>query len=370
MSEYKYLKILITALILAISFFHYTTPTIYRPLHELYKVLYFIPIVLGAFGFGLRGGIITALAVTFVYLPHIMFQWGGNFIMNISRFFMILLYNTLGGLTGYLWEQERKQKNFYQQASERLKQSMDKLKETTDELAIIENQLRMAERLSTLGELTASLAHEVRNPLGSIRGVAEILRDESQNESHKKFVEILLKETQRLEAVVVNYLALAKSRTEEREVVSLKKNIESTVALLGPELRKKTLQIKVDVEPQNLTLFFCEGQMRQALLNILLNAIQASPPNGIISISAGREENSLFVTVSDQGTGISEEAKKHLFEPFYTEKSDGTGLGLAITKRIVEAHNGSISAENRKGSGTKIKMEFLNDEQIHKNTPH
>ena len=113
----------------------------------------------------------------------------------------------------------------------------------------------MAERLSTLGELTASLAHEVRNPLGSIRGVAEILRDESQDKSHKTFVGILLKETQRLDAVVANYLTFARPRTEEREVVSLKKTIESTLALLGPELRKKTLQLDVNVEPHDLKMF-------------------------------------------------------------------------------------------------------------------
>lgn len=365
MSSNKSLKISIAALILVISFFHYTTPTSYRPLHELYKVLYFIPIILGAFGFGLKGGMMTALIVTFLYLPHVVFQWGGNIVMNISRFFMILLYNTLGGLTGYLWEQERKQKTFYRQASERLKESMDKLKKTTEELALIENQLRMAERLSTLGELTASLAHEVRNPLGSIRGVAEILRDESRDKSHKNFVEILLKETQRLDTVVANYLNFARPRTEEREVVNLKKIIESTLALLGPELRKKTLQLKVDVEPQDLTMLCREGQMRQALLNILLNAIQASPANGTISITAEQNEKALSITISDEGPGVGEEARKHLFEPFYTEKSGGTGLGLAITKRIVESHNGNIRAINRKNGGAQIKMEFFENDQNH-----
>ncbi|NOY57696.1 MAG: sensor histidine kinase [Calditrichaeota bacterium] len=370
MSSKKSLKILIAALILVISSFHYTTPTSYRPLHELYKVLYFIPIILGAFGFGLKGGMMTALIVTFLYLPHVVFQWGGNIVMNISRFFMIFLYNTLGGLTGYLWEQERKQKTFYQQASERLKESIDKLKKTTDELALIENQLRMAERLSTLGELTASLAHEVRNPLGSIRGVAEILRDESRDKSHKKFVGILLKETQRLDAVVANYLTFARPRTEEREVMSLKKTIESTLALLGPELRKKTLQLDVDVEPQDLTMFCREGQIRQALVNIFLNAIQASPANSTISISAKQNEKALSITVSDQGPGIGEEARKHLFEPFYTEKPDGTGLGLAITKRIVESHNGTIYAKNSESGGAQIKMEFLKNDQDRQNSPH
>ncbi len=351
-------KILIGALILTISSFHYLTPTFLRPLHELYKVIYFIPIILAAFAFGTRGGVIAALVVTVIYLPHVMFQWGGSFVMNISRFFMILLYNTLGALTGYLWEQEKKQRHYYQDASKQLKESLTKLEQTSDELKQIEGQLRAAERLSTLGELTASLAHEVRNPLGSIRGVAEILRDEPANEDHPKFVDILLKEVQRLDAVVGNYLSFARQKAVDKKPVALSSIIESTLALVAPEMRKKNLIVSRTIYPADLRLVCQEDQIRQAILNIILNAIQASPAHGKIHVGAEKQDHTILISIADEGPGLSKNAVKKLFEPFFTEKADGTGLGLAITKRIVRAHGGDIKAENRKNGGAIIIMEF------------
>ena len=352
------LKIIIALVIIGITTCHYATPTSYQPLHELYKVLYFLPIILAAFGFGLRGGLSTALVITVLYLPHIMFQWGGSFVTNISRFFMILLYITLGSLTGYLWEQEKKQRRYYQQASEQLEESLSELKRTSEEMAQLENQLRAAERLSVLGELTASLAHEVRNPLGSIRGVAEILRDESANETHQKFVNILLKETQRLESVVANYLELSRQKELEKAPVRLDRTIESTLALLGPEIRKKNLQVRTVVEPRNLMLSCHEGQLRQLLVNVLLNAIQASPAKGTIEIHASADESRIRIEIADQGPGLSEEAKRRIFDPFFSEKPDGTGLGMAISKRIVQSHDGRIQAQNLEPKGARITIEF------------
>lgn len=353
-----HMKLIIGALLTIISSFHYLTPTGLTPLHELYKVLYFIPIILGAFAFGVRGGVLTAMAATAIYLPHVMFQWGGNFIMNISRFFMILLYNTLGALTGWLWEQERKQRTFYQQASEELKESLVKLEQTSDELKQIEGHLRAAERLSTLGELTASLAHEVRNPLGSIRGVAEILRDESHNESHTKFIDILLKEVQRIESVVANYLSLARQKSLQKAPFDVVAVIESTLALVGPEIRKKNLKVIDAYQPQHLKMLGQEDQIRQAILNIVLNAIQASPVRGALEIIAKKNGETIQIKVKDDGPGLSREAAEKMFDPFFTEKADGVGLGLAITKRIVEAHKGRIHADSPPHAGAVITMEF------------
>ena len=353
----NFLKFAIIFLILFISFFHYMTPTTLPPLHEIYKVLYFIPIIFAAFAFGMKGGLGAAAIVTVLYLPHVMFQWGGHFIVNISRFLMIFLYNIIGGLTGYLWQKEQAERKRYQQASEQLKESLNKLEQRTEELAIIENQLRMAERLSTLGELTASLAHEVRNPLGSIRGVAEILRDESHDPAYQKFVDILLKETQRLDAVVANYLSFARSKNPARTNVDLHNVLQSVLDLLGPEIRKKNLRVNVSFQPEGIELHCNEGQIRQALVNILLNAIQVSPEGSTIAIEANETDGKRIISIQDSGPGVTPEVEQHLFEPFFTTREDGTGLGLAITRRIVESHQGTIRAQNN-GDGFKIIMEF------------
>ncbi len=357
MKKEKKIYGLITIFVIIITALHYLTPTRLHPLHELYKILYFIPILAAAFTLGWRGGLTVAIVVTAFYTPHVMFQWGGPFLMNLSRFFMMILYIAAGSLTGVLWERERQQRRRYQDTSERLQRSLQQLQQQSDELASIENQLRTAERLSTLGELTASLAHEVRNPLGSIRGVAEILRDESGYTCPEEFVDILLKETQRLDQVVANYLSYARPQSGEKKELSVKQLIESTLAMLGAEIRKKQLAVNTDIQ-QDLTLHSIEGQIRQVLINVLLNAVQASAEGGSLDVHAARKDDKVQIGVTDSGTGFSQKAKQHLFEPFFTEKQNGTGLGMAISKRIIDANSGFISVESNKNKGATVTISW------------
>ena len=348
-------------LIGSITFLHYYTPTIQHYWHELFKVLYFIPIILAALRFGLQGGLSCALIVTVLYLPHVIFQWGGDFLMNLSRFLMIVLYYVVGVLTGFLWQRERTERNRYQKVAEQLNESLRQLHAQTEKMTEIKKQLLLSERLSTLGELTANLAHEVRNPLGSIRGVAEILRDESPKNNQQKFVDILLKEVQRLDQVVANYLTYAKPQVELKELTLVEPLIESTLALVEPDLRRHNITTQIRIDPPNVQILCNEIQLRQALLNIVLNAVAACENGGKITIHVEQKNNDVTqIAITDSGHGLNEEAIQHLFEPFYTTKQNGTGLGLAITKRIVEDHDGKISAANNDTAGTTIFIEFPN----------
>ena len=354
---YALMKYVLGMIVLAITYLHYTTPTTVHYLHELYKVLYFIPIILASFLYGFKGGLMTSLIISIVYLPHILLQWGGALLMNISRLSMILIYIVVGGLTGYLWQRERAERKLYQRTSEKLADSFYSLEQKSEELASIESQLRTAERLSTLGELTASLAHEVRNPLGSIQGAAEILRDEYQNDSNKKFIDILLQETRRLESVVANYLSFAKSQSSKWEQIDLVKLIPSMTDILGPEARKRNITFTMRSERSSIEIKGNEGLIRQAVLNVLINAVQASPEGGKIDISMVSDKR-IRIEIFNEGKGIPQDVKSRIFEPFYTTKTEGTGLGLAITKRIVKEHGGAISLKSKSGYGTTIIMEF------------
>src|SRR5689334_869915 len=168
----------ILTLILSISLLHYLTPLHLPYLHDIFQRLYYFPIILAALWFGFRGGLACSLVVSIAYAPHILFQWGGHLTMGMEKYLEILLYNIVGGVTGLLSQRERERSLELQKTAEGLEESYNKLQAQSERIIAIEEQLRRAEKLSTLGEMAAVLAHEIRNPLGSIRGTAEILRDD------------------------------------------------------------------------------------------------------------------------------------------------------------------------------------------------
>lgn len=188
--------------IIGVTLLHYFTPLTEPVLHDIFQRLYYLPIILAAYWFGLAGGIGTALVVSFVYTPHIIYQWGGHpghHAMEMDRYLEMVIYNLVGGVTGFLSQQEKRRREQLERTAAGLEESYRRLQKQSDVIIRIEKQLRRAERLSVLGELSAVLAHEIRNPLGSIRGTAEILKDDYRPGDRKhEFLEILIKESDRL----------------------------------------------------------------------------------------------------------------------------------------------------------------------------
>ncbi len=202
--------VLLVIFVTGISVLHYVTPLSLPMLHDIYQRLYYIPIIMAAFWFGLRGGVGCALIVSVAYAPHLLFQWGEHIEMELEKYLEILLYNVVGGVTGLLSQRERMRAYQVQQTALGLERSYEKLSTQSERITEMEGQLRKAERLSTIGELAAVLAHEIRNPLGSIQGTAEILKDDFQPGDRKyEFLEIMVKESKRLNNVVEDFLRLA-----------------------------------------------------------------------------------------------------------------------------------------------------------------
>ncbi len=207
---------IIIAMIVMISVLHYTTSTMKWQYHLIYMQSYFIPILVAAFQFGVRGGILSAVLVSILYLPHVMLQWGGLVETNMMRFLQIFLFYVIGYLTGFKAQREMEGKKRFQETASELERHLQILNEQTEQLSDLEGQLRQYDRLSVIGELTASLAHEVRNPLGSIRGAVEIMQDEIPDTMRKSdFFRILSEETQRLNTVVEKYLQYARRQSPE-----------------------------------------------------------------------------------------------------------------------------------------------------------
>lgn len=346
---------IIAVAIICITLLHYFTPLHLHYLHDIFQRFYYIPIILAALWFGLRGGLASAIIVSIAYTPHILFQWGGHISMEMEKYLEIVLYNIVGSITGLLAQREQERSLELEKTAAGLEGSYRKLQQQSEHILAVEEQLRRAEKLSTLGEMAAVLAHEIRNPLGSIRGTAEILKDDYPIGTPKhEFIEIQIKETERLNNVVEDFLRMARQQPLEMKSCSVVEEIETIIKLTESQAKAALVRVKQDLTDKAITVNGDKEKLRQAFLNIMINAIQAAPENGVVTVTAAIDQFGCKISFSDDGEGIDPHNLKKIFEPFFTTKHNGTGLGLAITKKIIEGHGGSLEVESEPGRGTKV----------------
>ncbi len=355
----------IAFLIIAISLLHYRTPTMKWHFHLVYMQAYFIPILLAAFQFGVKGGLGAAVVISVIYFPHIILQWGGFVDTNLMRFLQIILFNVVGFLTGLKAQGEHEEKVRYQETARELENTLQKQRRQSEKLLEMEQELRAADRLAIVGELSSTLAHEVRNPLGSIRGAVEILREAvPENVKQLEFFDILLQDTERLNHVVENYLSFARRKSETSESYDLREGLQKMRMMIGARARKQNIRIHLELPEEPLIVRTDPNLFWQVAMNIMLNAIQAMHNGGNVTVRtamtnappAAENGNGRYVRVSvrDEGTGMEEEQLRNIFKPFYTTKSNGTGLGLAIVKRIADEHGWKIEVDSEPGQGTEF----------------
>ncbi|HBA90092.1 MAG TPA: sensor histidine kinase [Geobacter sp.] len=346
------------ACVVGISLLHYLTPLKLSMLHDIFQRLYYLPIILAAYWFGFRGGIGCAILVTFCYAPHILFQWGGHLFMEMEKYLEVLLYNVVGGITGFLSQQERFRREELEETAKGLEDSYRQLRGQSELIIRIEEQLRRAERLSALGELSAILAHEIRNPLASIRGTAEILMEDGTTEaSRREFLDILVKESDRLNRVVEDFLRMARPEPTSKKSCDINEELANMITLLSAQARVDRVELRLN--RSELPLLVADPEkLRQAFMNIILNGIQACAPGGRVEISTSfnRGSGCIEIRFADNGPGIPADAIGKIFEPFFTTKGSGTGLGLPITRKIVEGHGGSLEVESEAGNGAAFKV--------------
>ncbi|HDR46451.1 MAG TPA: sensor histidine kinase [Geoalkalibacter subterraneus] len=353
--------VFLIGLVVTITALHYLTGIEKAHFHDIYRRLYYLPIVLGGLCFLLRGGLITSLTISAIYMPHVIFQWGHHPVSAPEQYLEILLYNVIGFVTGFLTLAERKQKNRYQRTAKRLEQSFAALRRQADQILEVEEQLRRADRLSALGELSAELAHEIRNPLGSIRGTAEILQDGiDPSDRRHEFAQILLREVERLNRVVEQFLDFARPARMERSFFDPKQVLEDVFSLVERQADKQGVVLEMQGDTG---LVVGDGeQLKQVFLNLVLNAVQAMSDGGRLNVVLQRGPEHVEITFSDTGPGIAPEHLERIFTPFFTTRTDGIGLGLAITQRLVRKNGGALSVTSQPGKGTTFVLTLVSAE--------
>jgi two-component system, NtrC family, sensor histidine kinase HydH len=341
--------------IILISVAHFTTSAYHHWLHDILRRLYYIPIILGAFSFGIKGALSASLFASLLYAPHAFTQFlVQDPTTTIEKLLEIMLYNIVGIITGTLAEREKTQRIRQEKVSHRLRDSMDEMK-------LLEEQLIRAGRLQALGELTAGLAHEIKNPLASIKGASEIISDEIATHSPKRaMVGILKKELERLETLLEKFLSFAK--LEDFEIVPLEpcKVAEHVVSLTEAEARKRGVNLSYRCSTDGMRVEGNREHLSQILLNLILNAIEVSPDNDEVEIDITRatkgKTDFVAISVIDHGPGVPDEIREKIFNPFFTSKADGLGLGLSIASRIADGHHGFIETKNRSGGGASFTL--------------
>jgi signal transduction histidine kinase len=323
-------------------------------LHSLLGHLYIAPIIMAAYWYGVAGGVLSSILSAVLFSRHLFIHWHmQEQFVDIYNYVEIFLFLVIGGTTGVLSQMERNQRERYEQALVRLDESHRKLREQTEVLFKTEEQLRRADRLSALGELSAGMAHEIRNPLGSIKGAAEILKEGYRpDDPRSEFAQILVRETDRLNGIVEEFLGFVRPKPPELREADVNDVVESVLALTAQPARKAGVAVAKLLDQTIGRHNLDAALLQQAFLNIVLNAIQAMPAGGTLTVSSRLRDGSIEIAFSDTGVGISPEDRKRLFDPFFTTKQDGTGLGLAITFRIIQNHRGAIEVMSKQGEGT------------------
>lgn len=360
----RFLPILpITATILLVSALHFLTPVESFVLHQIYQRLYYIPIIVASLLYGWRGGLGAALLASVSYVPHIAMRWQNqNYDYALNQYAEIALFFVIGAVTGWLGDQKRRE-------SERAERINTELQNAYAELRQTVGQLLQAERLSSLAEIASGVVHEVRNPLGAIKGAVEILEDElAENSPRREFARIAKTEVERIDKLVQEFFHFARTKKPDLRPADMNELVKAVEIVLENQTVRNNVRLKADLDRNLPPVAVDAEQIKQVLLNLAINALEAMPEGGELVFRTYQRGARLHVEIEDTGGGIAPSVKAKIFDPFFTTKEKGLGLGLSVVYKIVGQHNGRLEFFDTP-NGTRAVLTFAMDGSLTKRQP-
>jgi signal transduction histidine kinase len=324
------------------------------------SAFYLLPICWAAWTAGRRVGILMAVAGAVTYFiadsmsgftyPHLWFAYWNVLILFV--FFLVVTYL----LTAFQSAHHVLEETVQQRTA-----ALEALQAEIKERKRLEVANLHAERLAVVGKMAAQVAHEVRNPLGSIMLNLDLIRKEIERladggghspDEGRMLIKDMREEVCRIGRVIEDYLQFARLPKLMREPVSLNVLLDQKLAFLGTELERTSVQLRTQFDPALATVNADANQLWQATLNLIRNSCEAMPGGGDLTIATRRDNGHVLLRVSDTGKGMTEEQRQQVFAPFFTTKSDGTGLGMALVHQIIAEHGGHIECESISGRGS------------------
>jgi signal transduction histidine kinase len=269
-------------------------------------------------------------------------------------------------LQAFQYRRPLSQREFEAASGKRVQVSLDFVQEKNSQIGAllimrdpesvrrIGDEIEMSRRLSASGRLTRGVAHEVKNPINAIVLHLQLLRNKlaSQEPDTRRHMDIIDSEIRRLDRVVQTLVDFTRPRDLHLEEVDLRRLMEDVAQLAAPDAGQHGVTIERHMPEQRLPIKVDVDLMKQAILNVVLNGVQAMPNGGLLTISAHRENNAVVAEVRDQGSGIPRDVHDKIFELYFTTKKDGSGIGLAQTYQVLQWHYGSVDFESAEETGT------------------
>ncbi|AIM17124.1 hypothetical protein HW35_13455 [Bacillus sp. X1(2014)] len=224
-------------------------------------------------------------------------------------------------------------------------------------LTSVHEELRQKERLAIIGQMSAAIGHEIRNPMASLKGFIQLQREQYPNTND--YYSIMIQEIDRIDSIIDDLLYIGKPRVIQFNKGNIKEIIDYTISLVKQQDEENRIVFETKIEDTIPEIDCVEKRLKQVLINLIKNAIEAMPKGGRITISAGvLDRTKVWLSIEDEGDGIKEENIANISVPFFTTKKNGTGLGLMVSEQIIKDHNGSIKFESTEKKGTKVIVEL------------
>jgi len=319
-----------------------------RGINSSYWLVLLLPVVSAATAFGLGGAMIFALLaggayLTFLLWVHDLSEVTADLVVRVAFLVMV------GNLANILAEELRAQLARQRKTAEQLAQANLQLQQA-------EEEKRRADRLAALGQLSAGLAHELRNPLGTIRASSEMLTHSltAENEVAREVAGFIASEVDRCNSLITRFLQFARPLELRRAPADLAQTLDRAVVLA--EREAPGIAFYRNYQPGIPPFSFDAELLERVFYNLLINAAQASPDGGAVTLKLRADGDGAEISVIDRGCGIDSAQRDNIFNPFFTTKPQGVGLGLAIVSKIVDEHGGNIAVESEPGKGSVFRV--------------
>jgi signal transduction histidine kinase len=324
MFDKKHSAIIIIVLALVISYLHYSTLPHIHDLHNIFTELYYIPLMLGAVVFGLKGAIATFFFISLLYIPFIIVNWTDTFSFAANKFLHALFSGSFAFLAGTLIDREKRRRK----------------------------QSEKEQYLAGLGRTAAAIVHDLKNPIIAIQGFTRRIQEKKGNiETSTKVVLDSANKMQKIASDVLDFAKPIKIRHKEEDMKSV---IQEVCGFCKSRADNKEVALSLELPSEPVLFMIDKIRLERAIMNLINNAIDASRHGNTVKISAQHIRNLITIKIRDYGLGMDKEILENIFIPFYSKNNNGTGIGMAIAKKIIEGHQGKISVNSHPGSGTEV----------------